>query len=512
MCEGQGFGVVVLAFFHAREAMKRSCIIAAGLCIVIGAGWAAFGALTAVQEQAAQALIKDFGAKEFAARQAAVEKLIAFGPDVLPLVRKELGETADAEVKLRCQMTLKGITDKYGTGDAGHKPDAKAAANFGASKITLEAKEQSLGEVMEKFADLSGNQAVDVPDDLRDKAVTASIKDLGYWQALDKVCSAAGLMYSPDYNTGKLRIQEAEKADNLSGYSEAVVVKMDQGTESRSFRLAKPPKNAAVAAAPRGGTTIFYQMSYFWEDRLAPITTEVELTKAQTPDGKNLMPDDQFTVVRALGGGRQGGLRQRTMGAGTTQVNIPEVPDGLKQLTEISGIVRLEFGDGQKEVSINDVLAAADKTVQIGEWTLTVKGTEKTANAVTVRVELRRGDKLAWIPAAWQTGEYGFYLVGEDGARHRSNGGGGGGGFRGGRGGAGRRNGPGGGGPANLVPMAGPNAQGANAPGVPDELGKYGIRFMRLGDIQGTWSLVLVLPDHYEMHEYPFTIKDVPRP
>jgi hypothetical protein len=35
---------------------------------------------------------------------------------------------------------------------------------------------------------------------------------------------------------------------------------------------------------------------------------------------------------------------------------------------------------------------------------------------------------------------------------------------------------------------------------------------MRLGDVQGAWSLLLVLPDHYEMHEYPFTIKDVPRP
>jgi hypothetical protein len=416
------------------------------------------------------------------------------------------------------------VADKFGTGDAGRKPEAKAAVNFGASKITLEAKEEPLGEVMEKFADLSGNQAVDVADDLRDKPVTVSVKDLGYWQALDKACGAAGLMYSPDFNTGKLKVQEAEKADNLNGYSEAVVVKMDQGTESRSFRLAKAPKNAAGAA--RGGSTIFYQMSYFWEDRLSPLTTEVELTKAMTPDGKNLVPEDQMTVVRSFGP-RAGGMRPQTVSAGTTQLNIPQVPDGVTKLAEISGIVRLEFGDGQKEVSMNDALSAVDKPITLGDWTVTVKGSEKTAGAVTVRMEVKHGEKLAWLPAAWQTGEYGFYLVSEDGVRYRSNGAGGGMGVRGGRGGGGggRRNGPGGGGGAGpgagFAPGGGQRAGGFapgggaapnDAAGAPDEEGKYSIRFMRLGDVQGAWSLLLVLPDHYEMHEYPFTIKDVPRP
>jgi len=65
---------------------------------------------TPEQTKEAQALIAQFSAKEFAARQAAVEKLIALGPDVLPLVKKTLAETADNEVKLRCEMTLTGIS------------------------------------------------------------------------------------------------------------------------------------------------------------------------------------------------------------------------------------------------------------------------------------------------------------------------------------------------------------------------------------------------------------------
>jgi hypothetical protein len=206
-------------------------------------------------------------------------------------------------------------------------------------------------------------------------------------------------------------------------------------------------------------------------------------------------------------------MRAQTVSAGTTQLNIPQVPDGVTKLTEISGVVRLEFGDGKKEVSVNDVLGATDKTMPLGDWSVTVKGTEKTANGgITVRVEVKHGEKLVWIPAAWQTGEYGFYLVGEDGGRHRSQGAGFGAGVRGGRGG-GRRGGGGGAGQgAGFAPIARADAGGANPAGAPEEEGKYSIRFMRLGEAQGTWSLLLVLPDHYEMHEYPFTIKDVPRP
>jgi len=88
---------------------------------VVALAWCA-GAqaeLTAGQKLAAETLIKDFSAKEFAVRQQAVDKLIALGPDVVPIVRKALAETTDNEVKLRCQMTLKGIAAKYGVGLTG---------------------------------------------------------------------------------------------------------------------------------------------------------------------------------------------------------------------------------------------------------------------------------------------------------------------------------------------------------------------------------------------------------
>ena len=66
--------------------------------------------LTPDQVKQAQALIAQFTSPEFAVRQKAVEELIKMGPAVLPLVQKALAETKDDEVKLRCEMVVKGLT------------------------------------------------------------------------------------------------------------------------------------------------------------------------------------------------------------------------------------------------------------------------------------------------------------------------------------------------------------------------------------------------------------------
>jgi len=471
--------------------MKRSWVfVMTFLAVAMGTGSVVLGDLTAGQKLAAETLIKDFSAKEFAARQAAVEKLIALGPDVVPLIRKTLAETTDAEVKLRCQMVLKGVADKFGATAEGPKPEQKLSLN--ASKITLDAKETPLAEVMETFAQQSGNQLIDVPDDLREKTLTLSVKDLTYWQALDKVCELTGCMYTPDWNTGKLRLVEAEKGENLSGYSEAVVVKVDQVTQTRLFRVAKPARGAVMG----GGTRLFYTMSYFWEDRLPALTSEWQVTKVMTPDGKDLVTPEQVRSIRGMG--FMNPRRTRTANYGNMQVNIPEVPEGLTKLTEVSGIVRLEFGEGQKEVKINDVLAAVDKSITVDDWTITVRKAEKDQNGVSITLEVKHGDKLVSVPAAWLVGEYGFYLLAPDGQRHKGNTFGGAMMMRGAWGGpaAGQANG------AVMVMNVG--GQG--------EDGKYNVRFWRLGEVEGAWSLLLVLPEHHETREYPFTIKDVRLP
>lgn len=84
--------------------------LAAGVVLVIGVQL--WGALTPEQAKEAQALIGQFGNAEFRVREQAVEKLIAMGLDVLPMVKKTMEETQDNEVKLRCEMVIKGVKER----------------------------------------------------------------------------------------------------------------------------------------------------------------------------------------------------------------------------------------------------------------------------------------------------------------------------------------------------------------------------------------------------------------
>ena len=71
--------------------------------------------LTPDQKLAAEVLIKQFTARQFAVRQQAVDRLVALGPDVLPMVKKALAETNDNDVKLRCRMVLKSLGARTAT-------------------------------------------------------------------------------------------------------------------------------------------------------------------------------------------------------------------------------------------------------------------------------------------------------------------------------------------------------------------------------------------------------------
>ena len=94
---------------RTERVVKRSARFAVVLFCLAAASERTPAELAPEQAKEAQGLIAQFTAAEFAVRQQAVEKLIALGPDVVPLVRKTLAETKDAEVKLRCEMVLKAL-------------------------------------------------------------------------------------------------------------------------------------------------------------------------------------------------------------------------------------------------------------------------------------------------------------------------------------------------------------------------------------------------------------------
>ena len=69
-------------------------------------------------------------------------------------------EANDDEVKLRCRMTLKGIEKQYNISviDRPKGTPRKVETDFAPSKITMNVKDADLDEILDAFAEQSGNQ------------------------------------------------------------------------------------------------------------------------------------------------------------------------------------------------------------------------------------------------------------------------------------------------------------------------------------------------------------------
>jgi hypothetical protein len=455
----------------------RSAFVLACFLLVVNAP-AAFAELSAAQKQAAEALIRDFSSKEWtfandrsglrlAVRQKAVERLIGLGPDVVPLVKKALAETPDNEVKLRCEMVLKGIAEKF--------PDRIGAVkgadqiDVEPSKVTLSVKDSGLPEVLQMLADQSGNALIRVPKQLEGRTVTLDLKDTPYWEAVGKVCDAAGLTCRA---LAGVTLQDGAATPGTSVSSGPVAVKLDSASVRRVYR-----------GEQRQGH-LSYLVGYLWEDRLPVIAAHIAFTKATAPGGAelNLAGAGQFQDYWAW-------TRTFSQSGSSCGVFIQDPPEGIDRLGELSGILRLDFGVGEKQVRIENVFAPGEHEGTEGGLTIKVMKAANEGNMVTIQMQALRDGKPAALPAPPIHARYGFRLVGPDGKPHP----------------------PdmiGGSMEVRLEAAAGKLAVAAQAPAAnPNDIH---ITFLRLGATQGEWALVYVFPETGMSKDYTFKFVNVP--
>ena len=455
-----------------------------------------FAELTAGQKMAAEVFVKQFSAPDFDARQKAVDRLVEFGPDVAPVVKKALADTADNEVKLRCKMVLKALRDKFGAAAVdGGKVDTPAAPADarGASKVTLDVKDMPLSEVLAKLAEMSGNHKLHL--DGADAPVTLTVKDAGYWQTVDMLAGFGQLIIAPHWvpgearMEGRLQLTTPDEDSHLTGYAGPAVVKAS--SISRFKYLREPMVKFGMTPGPMDGFTL--GLTCFWEDRLDPIVTEIELTKAQLAGGGSVLPPSPEARCRVGEFGPPGYMNgNKFPPCRRFNFNLPVPPRDATAIDDLSGVVRLEFGAGETDVRIDDVLHAVGKEIKVDPWTVKVLKVENDDGLLKVKIEVRfKGQVVNSMPSWWVVGSYGWYVQAGEGAKkvpsERATRGGGGGGRRGG-------------GPAR------PAAQ----PQEPKKPGEQSISFR--GDFDVNASLVLTLPKVHETKEYPFTIHNIKLP
>ena len=409
--------------------------------------------LTPEQTKAAQGLIAQFTAPEFAVRQQAVEKLIALGPDVLPLVRKTLAETKDAEVKLRCEMVLKGIAEKFGV----EAPTEKPLGAFGldASRVSVKVRDARLASVLDAFAGQSGNARIEVPEPWAGKLVTLEVADMPYWQALDALCREAGLFWAPGEKTGQIELLSAEDALDVSAYAGPVVVKLVRGESMRR------------AGAP---LEVRYRFDFICEDRLEPFAADIRFTKWLGRDGTTLRRTGTLdTRVRRVPGGVFNGIGP---------IAFEELPAGTDRLGVLEGTVTLCFGGGRKTLTTEDVFARPESTLDADGARLTLGAPTRTKGWVTMTLVRKVDGKEHPMPFFTADSPYGFRLVDPNGGRH-----------------------------------AGVIYQGSEGGGVALwDLDRRRLVFSAVPEVEGKWTLQCVLPVTWTEKTFPFRFEQVPLP
>lgn len=358
------------------------------------------------------------------------------------------------------------------------------------AKITVDFKDTTLREAVAKLASLSGNAPLEIGPGLQDKKVTLAAQGLSYWETVDQLAAALDLAYAPTWvseggtQVGHLQLSAAGKgtvkATDYTGYAGGVMVKVAGASKLEYLRT--PKFVPSQSPDPEGLNLTF---TYCWEDRFDPISSEIELTKIQTAPGGDLLPAQAEER-------RRSGVTSQTIGwSNLKYAPCRDVLFGLSQpapevrtIAELSGVVRLETGTGERKVEIANVLDAVGKETKDGDWTIKVVKAEDIGGWMQVDVEIKYKGELQPMPTWWATNDYGWYA--QAGARAMSRGS-----VMTAAGGAGMRKG-------------GPDVTVTGKPGEKT--------LLFYGDYADNTKLVLKLPKVHETHEFPFTIRGIPLP
>jgi len=323
------------------ERMRRflTILMTTGIC----AG-AVHAELTPEQEKTARECIALFTVREFNVRQGAVERLVRLGPDVVPMIKKALAETADNEVKLRCEMALKGIRRAYIVGLDDQRISLEAGRHSFDFKGTL------LPKLAEALSKASGNRPLRLKGAaLQTSVVTLKVHDLPYWRVVDRIRKAAQLRYVYDYRTRGFTLQAGQVGDESTAYVGPAMVKVYYLARTMTLLNGVNTRSLSITSM------------CMWEDRLPVTCARMVITNATSSDGVKLK------VSRS--GLRRSWWEIYNARYAASVHNPPKIRgDSLR----LEGFVRLEYAVGRREAVIRDVHAEGGKTLIVDGLNLQV--------------------------------------------------------------------------------------------------------------------------------------------
>jgi hypothetical protein len=303
---------------------------------------------------AVQALIEQLGDPDFRKRDEAARRLEAEGVSVVPALRRALGH-ADPEVRRRARELV---------------PVIETAALLAPRRITLKMADKPLRTVFDEFTRQTGYK-IEFWTSNANQTYTFDFAGLTFWEALDRVCAASGLVLQPNYGDERILLQQQDGQTPFvrhEGPFRFVPLSLQQ---TRTVQLGVIPRNTGV---PQQTEALTLSFNVFAEPRMPLLGIgEIKLEAACDTEKNSMVPpagdpfDPRFGMVRHVSHRYGNGNRSFQV---QTQLELRRPSLKATGIKVIRGSLPLTLLVEQKPIVVADkVLSAKGKKVTVGTTT-----------------------------------------------------------------------------------------------------------------------------------------------
>ena len=322
-------------------------------------------------------VIEQLADPAFRTRAAAARKLEAEGLRSIPQLRKALNHP-DPEIRKRVSALV---------------PYLETAAILTPRRVTLKVANKPLKEILDDFQKQTGYK-IECPNYGR-AVYSFDFSDVPFWEALDRVCQAAGIVIPQGYGDTVVRLQHASAYAPYVCHQGAFRLLPTGFQQQRSVEFGLVGKPAAQGTSHE---TISYQFTVFAEPKLPLLgVSQAKVDAAYDTEGNSLLPGTDPGEVAENGAVMwRGGRFVSHYGGGNRAISIQTSLE-LRRRSSTSSTLKVVRGSvpvtllaDQRPVVVADkVLAAKGRKVKVGSTQIQIEEAKETAKKqYTVRLSL----------------------------------------------------------------------------------------------------------------------------
>jgi hypothetical protein len=352
-------------------------------------------------------LIAQLAGDDFAARERAADALRRLGPDSLPALKKHLNDP-DAEVRRLLQEII---------------PALETAALLTPKTFDLKIDNRPIADVLAELRTQTGCQIDHFGNANPQQPFSFDLKDVTFWEALDRINRDAGLGLQPGYGDERIRLQAQDGPCPFVLYSGPFRLSATGLEQLRKVDLAVQPRSGGPV---RRSESLTFSFTLWSEPRLPLLGVgDVKLIAAYDSEKNSMLPgpapqDDGPNAQRPVRRvNHHNGVKSLSQ---QTSLELVRLSEKASSIRLIRGVLPVSLLVAQRPVVVTEkLLENKTKKLQAGQTALALEDVTEVPQNKQWQVRLtitQDGDEPGWSNQLYQR----FELFDAKGNKYASNG------------------------------------------------------------------------------------------